>query len=67
MSVAIHNNYQLKPHSKVDEDNTPEVLCNLREISIPVDNDVVFGVDSDNDTIVVNDPGSQKFLRSGDM
>lgn len=67
MSVAICNNYHGK-HFMVGEENSPvEILCNLTEVSIPVDNDIVFGVDSERDTIIVDNPGSHQYLHSGDM
>ena len=58
---------QLSPSSTiVDSDSPEEVLCNLKDIVIPVDNNIVFGVDSDNDTIIVNDPGCEPSLGCGD-
>ena len=44
-----------------------EVYCNLRDITVPIDNDITFGVETDTDRIVVDDPGSQTLLAVGDM
>mmetsp|Transcript_16549 Transcript_16549/g.24894 ORF Transcript_16549/g.24894 Transcript_16549/m.24894 type:complete len:491 (-) Transcript_16549:171-1643(-) len=46
---------------------SPELLCNLKDIEIPVDNDVVFAVNEDDDSIVISDAGSITDLTSGDI
>lgn len=50
------------------EDNIqiPEVLCNLRDILVPIDNDIVFEVD-ENDSIKISSPGSCLEVKTGDM
>lgn len=53
-----------------EEDNSaepiPEVFCNLKDIEVPIDNDIVFEVD-ENDSIKISSPGTCTGLRPGDM
>jgi hypothetical protein len=44
----------------------PEVLCNLRDIEVPIDNDIIFEVDA-NDSIRISSAGSCSELKAGDM
>lgn len=44
----------------------PEVLCNLKDIEVPIDNDILFEVD-ENDSIRISSPGTCVELKPGDM
>ena len=44
----------------------PEVLCNLKDIEVPIDNDILFEVD-ENDSIRISSPGTCAELKTGDM
>jgi hypothetical protein len=44
----------------------PEVLCNLKDIEVPIDNDILFEVD-ENDSIRISSPGTCTELKTGDM
>jgi hypothetical protein len=44
----------------------PEVLCNLKDIVVPIDNDILFEVD-ENDSIRISSPGTCLDLKTGDM
>lgn len=49
-----------------EENVIPEVLCNLRDVEVPIDNDILFEVD-ENDAIRVSSSGSCANVISGDM
>jgi hypothetical protein len=44
----------------------PEVLCNLKDIVVPIDNDIIFEVD-ESDSIRISSPGTCSELKAGDM
>ena len=49
-----------------NEPSIPEVFCNLKDIEVPIDNDIIFEVD-ENDSIKVSSPGTCSDLKYGDM